>query len=97
MFVALQRFDLRVSESHSLKQKRHVVKALTAAIRQRFNVSVAEVDHQDLWQRATIAVAAVSGQDYHVRRVASEIERFVEAWPAVEMLDVDVTVHAPDD
>ncbi len=97
MFVALQRFDLRVRESHSLKQKRHVVKALTAAIRQRFNVSVAEVDHQDLWQRATIAVAAVSGQDYHVRRVASEIERFVEAWPAVEMLDVDVTVHAPDD
>jgi len=97
MFVALQRFDLRIRESRSLKQKRHVVKALTAAIRRRFNVSVAEVDHQDLWQRATIAVAAVSGQDYHVRRVASEIERFVEAWPAVEMLDVDVTVHAPDD
>ena len=67
MFVALQRFDLRIRESHSLKQKRHVVKALTAAIRQRFNVSVAEVDHQDLWQRATIAVAAVGGQEYHLR------------------------------
>ena len=97
MFVALQRFDLRIRESHSLKQKRHVVKALTAAIRQRFNVGVAEVDHQDHWQRATIAVAAVGGQEYHLRHVTSEIERFVETWPAVEMLHVDVTVHTPDD
>ena len=57
-----ERFDLRIRGCRSLKQKRHVVKALTAAIRQRFNVSVAEVDHQDLWQRATIAVAAVGGR-----------------------------------
>jgi hypothetical protein len=97
MIVALQRLDLRIRESHSLKQKRHVVKGLTGAIRQRFNVGVAEVDHQDLWQRATLAVAAVGGQEYHVRQVVSEIERFVETWPSVEVLQVDVTVHAPDD
>ena len=60
-------------------------------------MSVAEVDHQDLWQRATLAVAAVSGQEYHLRQVTSEIERFVDTWPAVEVLDVEVTVHAPDD
>ena len=97
MLVALQRFDLRIRDSRSLKQKRHVVTALTAALRQRFNVSVSEVDHQDLWQRATIAVASVSGQEYHLRRVASEIEDLVDAWPAVEVLAVEVTVHAPDD
>jgi uncharacterized protein YlxP (DUF503 family) len=97
MLVALQRFDLRLRESHSLKQKRHVVKSLTAALRQRFNVSVSEVDHQELWQRATIAVAAVGGQEYHLRHVTSEIARFVDTWPAVEMLEVEVTVHAPDD
>lgn len=97
MLVALQRFDLRIRESHSLKQKRHVVKALTAALRQRFNVSVSEVDHQDLWQRAAIAVAAVGGQEYHLRSVASQIERFVETWPAVEVLEVETTMHGPDD
>jgi uncharacterized protein YlxP (DUF503 family) len=97
MLVALQRFDLRIRESHSLKQKRHVVKALTAGLRQRFNVSVAEVDHLELWQRATIAVAAVGGQEYHLRRVAAEIERFVDTWPSVEVLAVDVTVHARED
>lgn len=97
MLVALQRFDLRIRESHSLKQKRHVVRALTAALHQRFNVSVSEVDHQDLWQRATIAVAAVGGQEYHLRKVVVEIERFVDTWPAVEVLEVDVTLHAPED
>jgi uncharacterized protein len=97
MFVALQRFDLRIRDSHSLKQKRHVVKALTAALRQRFNVSVAEVDHQDLWQRASIAIAVAGAQEYHLRKVVGEIERFVDTWPAVEVLQVDVTVHAPED
>lgn len=97
MFVALQRFDMRIRDSHSLKQKRHVVKALTAALRQRFNVSVAEVDHQDLWQRASIAIAVAGAQEYHLRKVVGEIERFVDTWPAVEVLQVDVTVHAPED
>jgi uncharacterized protein YlxP (DUF503 family) len=55
------------------------------------------VDHQDLWQRATIAVAAVGGGEYHLRQVASEIERYVETWPDVEVLEVQVTVHAPYD
>ncbi|MDH4111475.1 MAG: DUF503 domain-containing protein [Actinomycetota bacterium] len=97
MLVALQRFDLRIRESHSLKQKRHVLKGLISALRQRFNVSVSEVDHQDLWQRGTIAVATVGGQEYRLRQLASEIERFVDTWPAVEVLQVEVTVHAPDD
>jgi uncharacterized protein YlxP (DUF503 family) len=97
MLVALQRFDLRLRDSHSLKQKRHVVKSLTAALRQRFNVSVSEVDHQELWQRAAIGVAAVGAAEYHLRQVTTEIERYVETWPAVEVLDVEVTVHASDD
>ena len=48
--------------AHSLKQKRHVVKSLTAAVRSKFNVSVAEVDHHDLWQRTTLAVAATGAR-----------------------------------
>jgi uncharacterized protein len=97
MLVALERFDLKIPGCSSLKQKRHVVRALMNALRSTFNVSVAEVDHQDLWQRTTIAVAATGAQEYHVRRVASEIERFVEAWGAVELLDAALTLHDPDD
>ena len=87
MLVALERFDLRIPGCRSLKQKRHVLTALTAALRQRFPVSVAEVEHQDLWQRTAIAVAAVSGQGYHVKKVVHEVERHVERFPSVEVID----------
>lgn len=93
MLVALERFDLRIRESHSLKQKRHVVKVLTNAIRSTFNVSVAEVDHQDLWQRTAIAVAVVGAQEYHLRKVLHEIEQYVERWVEVELLEAEVSVH----
>jgi uncharacterized protein YlxP (DUF503 family) len=97
MLVALSRFDLRIPGVQSLKEKRHVVKTLTASIRQRFNVSVAEVDHQDLWQRATLGVASVSGQGYHLRKVMHEVERHIATFPAVELIDVQLSLHGPDD
>ena len=81
----------------SLKQKRHVVKTLTASLRSKFNVSVAEVDHQDLWQRATLAVSAVAGEGYHLKRVMHEVERHIDTFPAVEVLDVDLSLHGPED
>jgi uncharacterized protein YlxP (DUF503 family) len=97
MVVALERFDLRIREARSLKQKRHVVKALTNGIRSTFNVSVAEVEHQDLWQRAAIGVAVVGGQEYHLRKVMHEVEKFVDRWPDVELIDADLSVHYPED
>jgi uncharacterized protein YlxP (DUF503 family) len=95
--VALGRFDLRIPSVMSLKEKRHVVKTLSASLRQKFNVSVAEVDHQDLWQRATIGVSAVAAEGYHLKRVMHEVERHVERWREVEIIGVDVSLHGPDD
>jgi uncharacterized protein YlxP (DUF503 family) len=97
MLVALCRFDLRIPGVMSLKEKRHVLKTLTASIRQKFNVSVAEVDHHDLWQRAAIGVASVAGEGYHVRRVIHEVERHIETFPAVEVIASELSVHGPDD
>jgi uncharacterized protein len=95
--VALQRFDLRIPGCSSLKQKRHVVKGLTGALRQRFPVSVAEVDHHDLWQRTAIAVAAVSGEQYHARKVLHEVSKLVDRWAEVELIDSQLTLHYPED
>jgi uncharacterized protein YlxP (DUF503 family) len=96
VLVALERFDLRIPQSHSLKQKRHVVKGLTAALQQTFPVSVAEVDHQDLWQRATIGVAAVGGDQHHLRRVMQSVEKRVDAWVEVEVIDRDLQFLWPE-
>jgi uncharacterized protein YlxP (DUF503 family) len=97
MLVGLCRFDLRIPGVSSLKEKRHVVKTLTASLRQKFNVAVAEVEHQDLWQRTTIAVSSVSGEAYHLKRVMHEVERHIERWDEVEIIDADLSLHGPDD
>ena len=97
MLVGLARYDLRIPGSASLKEKRHVVKGLTAGIRQKFNVSVAEVDHHDLWQRTAIGVSAVSRESYHVKKVLQQVERYIATWPRVEFIDSDLTLHYPDD
>jgi len=97
MLVSAARFDLRVPGCTSLKEKRHVVKTLIASLRGTFNLAVAEVDHQDLWQRAAIGVAAVAGERYHLTKVMHEVERHVERFPGVELIDTVVSLHAPDD
>jgi uncharacterized protein YlxP (DUF503 family) len=97
VLVALERFDLRIPACHSLKEKRHVVKALTSAIRSSFNVSVAEVEHHDLWQRAALGVAAVGAQEYHLRKVLHEVEKLVDRWAEVEVISTDLSVHYADD
>ena len=71
MHVVVRQWELHLEGCHSLKEKRALLKPLTAALRRTFNVSVAETDHQDLWQRAEIACAAV-GSD---RRVVEETLR----------------------
>ena len=96
MLVALERFDLRIPGSRSLKQKRHVISSLTSAIRQRFPVSVAEVDHQDLWQRAAIAVAVVGADQHHLRRVMHEVEKLVDRWAETEVIDRELELLWPE-
>ena len=96
MFVALLRLDLRLTDATSLKDKRSVIRSLSAGLR-RLNCAVAEVDHQDLRQRATLAVATVAGQGFHARRVLVTAEREVERTPGVELLSSDTTLFGPED
>jgi uncharacterized protein len=97
VLAAVCRFDLRIPGVRSLKEKRHVVKALTGSLRARFNVSVAEVDHHELWQRAAIGVSAVAPDGYQLRRIVHEVERHVGSFPGVEMIGVETGFHGPDD
>jgi uncharacterized protein YlxP (DUF503 family) len=58
--IGVLTIELRLDDSHSLKEKRHVVKGLKDRLRHKFNVAVAEIDYQDLWQRGLVAVVTVS-------------------------------------
>ena len=73
--IGVLTLELRLEYSHSLKEKRHVVQSLKDRLRGKFNVGVAEIDHQDLWQRALVAVATVSGDRGRAQLVLESVER----------------------
>ena len=78
MVVGLCTIDIQVPDSASLKQKRHVVKSVIARVGQSFNVSIAEVDHQDSWQLATLAVACVSADARYAQGLLERVVRYIE-------------------
>jgi uncharacterized protein len=88
MHAAALRFDLYLRECRSLKTKRSVVKPVTDGLRRRHHLSVAEVGHQDSWQRAVIGVAAVASTHAHLLEILAEAERFVWSFPEVDVLEV---------
>jgi len=87
MFVGIVRIELHLPGSSSLKDKRSVVRSLKERIRQRVHASVAEVDHQDLWQRAALGVAVVSGERRQVGEMLEAVRRLVDAAHGAELLD----------
>jgi uncharacterized protein YlxP (DUF503 family) len=76
--VAIGTVELHLPDVGSLKGKRHVLKGLKERLRQRFEISVAEVDHHDAWQRATLALACVSGDSRHANAVISRAMDYIE-------------------
>ncbi len=90
--VALGLVELHLPDVGSLKDKRHVLKGLKEKVRARFEVSVAEVDHQDVWQRATLAVAYVSADARHANTVISKAMDFIEDNVAGRVLDTSVEI-----
>jgi uncharacterized protein YlxP (DUF503 family) len=97
MFVGISRLELRIPMSASLKAKRHVVKALTGGLRSKFNVAVAEVEFQDLWQRACLGVTCISESAFHAKKMLIEVERFVARDPRVEVIGNHSDVHSWSD
>ncbi|MDQ6707478.1 MAG: DUF503 domain-containing protein [Acidobacteriota bacterium] len=74
MVVGLLTMELRLDHSHSLKDKRQVVKSLKDRLRGKFNVAVAEIDAQELWQRAVLAAVTISADQGHAEQVMRAVE-----------------------
>ncbi|MBI4635156.1 MAG: DUF503 domain-containing protein [Candidatus Rokubacteria bacterium] len=84
--------ELHLPDVDSLKGKRQVLKGLKERVRTRFEVSVAEVDHHDRWQRATLAVACVSHDSRHANEVVSKAIDFIEANVDGRIIDVSLEI-----
>lgn len=78
MFIGLLTLELHIPGAESLKDKRSVVNSLLDKLRARFNVSAAQIDNHDLWQRATLAVAVVSNDATVAQTVMNHVRDLVE-------------------
>lgn len=72
--IGVLTLKLRLENSHSLKDKRQVLRSLQDRLRHRFNVAVAEIDHQDLWQRAMIAAVTVASDQGIAEKILQSVE-----------------------
>ena len=91
MHAAALRVELRIPDSHSLKDKRGKLKPVIADLRRQFGVSVAEIDHQELWQRASLGVALVASQAGQLQRVVYSLEKHFEQLDEVSYLRMAVS------
>mgnify|MGYP001032603821 CR=1 FL=1 len=92
MFIGVCTIELHIPDSGSLKMKRHSLKSIKDRIRSRFNVSVAEVDDNDLWQKTTIAIAAVSKDKPHLNQTLDHVLNLVRSVPEVSLLDYHIEI-----
>ncbi len=90
--VGLLTVDLQIPASRSLKNKRKVVSSITAKLRQRFNVAVAEVDFQDKWQRCRIGVSAISNDGQVVENQLRKVLDMIEGTGLAVVLDSEFEI-----
>ena len=93
MHVGICTIQLRLPENGSLKGKRSVVRSLTAHVRSRFNVSIAEVEDNEKWQLLTLGVCCVSNDAQHANEMLSRVVDYVLGMRGdVELLDYNLEV-----
>jgi uncharacterized protein YlxP (DUF503 family) len=85
MVVGVETIELYILGSQSLKDKRQVLHSLKDRLHGKFNLSVAEVDGQDLWQKAVIGLACVANEAGHVNQVLEQALNMIKSIPAIEV------------
>ncbi len=95
MFIGVARFDLvLLDQPQNLKEKRSIVRRLRDEIRNKLQLSVAEVDAQDLWQRAVFGVASVSGDQATARKLLQDCADLIAAHPELEIVHEEIDVDS---
>lgn len=97
MVIASARYELQIPAASSLKDKRQVLRGLIERLRNRYNVSVAEIAHQDQWRKATIGVACVSSTQHHARHLIDIVTRHVEGCLECEIGHISVDFFSDED
>lgn len=89
MLIGTLLVEVHIPQSGSLKEKRTVIKSMIQRIQNRFNVSIAEINNEDLWQRATVGVAMVGDNRAYLERKMQLLINFMDDDPRWEVIKVE--------
>ncbi|WP_449619421.1 DUF503 domain-containing protein [Robertmurraya sp. Marseille-Q9965] len=90
MIVGLAVCECMIYDAHSLKEKRSVLQKILTRLKQRFNVSVAEIEFQDVWQRTKIAIVAVTSSHVSTETELQNALNFIDSFPEIERTITDI-------
>ncbi|CAN5755019.1 hypothetical protein BH18ACT15_BH18ACT15_06290 [soil metagenome] len=99
MFIGVARFELFIPASESLKDKRRHLRPVLDTVGRKFNVGIAEVDFNDLWQRAAVGITCASGSPGQCAKVLSEVEKVIGrfALEGTEIIDRRIEIRSLQD
>ena len=90
MVVGLASIEIHIPECESLKRKRQFLKRIKDRVKNKFNVSIAEVGHNDLWQRSTLGVSVVANQRHFADQVLSGVVDLISRENGIQILDYSI-------
>ena len=89
MVVGLLRIEVHLPNAHTLKEKRSVLNSLKDQLRGRFNISVAEVDANETWQRATVGISTLGSSRAYTEKLLREVTAWIRASRLVELIAIE--------
>lgn len=93
MTIGVLQLNLFIPQASSLKSKRQILKSIKDKIRQKFNVSVAEIGHLDKWQSLMLAVACVNSNKRLLNSILSQVVNLVDTQAALELIDYTIEIY----
>lgn len=92
MLIGVCKVIISIPESFSLKEKRKVKRSIVDKVRAKFNVSIAEVDSQDIWNELVLGISIVSTESKHIYEVMSEVIKVIEDHKEAEIIDYEIDI-----
>jgi uncharacterized protein YlxP (DUF503 family) len=92
MLLGICTINLYFPDSHSLKDKRNIIKSIKSRIRNKFNVSVSEIDNYDLWKNTTLGIACIGNEKRYLDDVLNDVIKFIEHQSKLQVIDFKTTI-----
>jgi len=92
MLIGAMQIELLIPDARSLKEKRMVLKSVKQRLQNKYNISVAEIDHQDLWQRALLGIAMVANEKRFLNEALDKILNFVDDQDQAQVIDHQIEI-----